>query len=533
MAHQFQPFNRRRSPRLNFRQRPKRRSIKGQHRSLQDPERPRLGHTAGAATSKQPGPAIEARQQRRRRLRQQHAEFEAGLRRIDQEPAPKQKGILRRLRSVLRRSLQITAVLGVITAGFIGFKLFSAAQSAIVERGAGALGLQEDIDPNQLKGEGDGRVNILLIGIGGKGHPGGTLSDVIMVASVDPVNNQAAMLSIPRDLYMTIPGYYATRINEAYFLGDNDPNTTGENVVEASVEKLLGVDIHYFARIDFDGFVKVVDRLGGITVEVEETLYDNSIESAYGAGYSQPFSLSPGEHHLDGALALQYVRCRKGTCGNDFGRARRQQQLLQAVRDKVLSLGTFSNPLKINDILDTVRDHFRTNVQISEGLRMLEIAQHIDKSSVESAVLDNKPDGLLASQSVNGASVLVPRAGIDNFTDIQRYVRGELFADGFIRKENAAIAILNATTTPGLAAELQATLEGLGYRVEYIGDAPDKGQANTQLYDNTQGQAPFTVKLLEKRLQTTVQGTVPPSVHQAVSADVIVLLGNDYANRTN
>lgn len=431
-------------------------------------------------------------------------------------------------RNIVKRSAQLLVIGVVFYAGLIGYKLFTAAQNAIVDRGEGAIGLQGDLDPNQLKGEGDGRVNILVIGTGGEGHEGANLADVNMVVSVDPTNNQVSMLSIPRDLYLRIPGYYTTRINAAYALGESDPETTGAAVLTETVEGLLDVDIHYFVAIDFKGFIEVVDRLGGITVDVPESINDPFIESSFGSGKNR-FKIAAGEQYMDGATALQYARSRKTT--SDFDRARRQQIVMQAVKQKVLSLGTFSNPLKLADLIDAVGSHVRTDIQIGEMLRMIEIAQSIDDASVRTAVLDNAPDGLLAAQNISGAAVLIPRAGLNNFSQIQRFVKSDLFADGFITKENASITVLNGTNVAGLAGRAADELEGLGYKITEVANANTQGQETTAIYDNSGGALPFTIKLLENRFGVSSRGRLDQQLGQTGVQDIVIVLGQDYANQ--
>jgi len=424
-----------------------------------------------------------------------------------------------------RKALKISGFVVLAVIGFIGYQLFSTVQASIIDRGKSALGLSGNIEPGQLKGEGDGRVNILLIGVGGENHPGGNLNDVTMVVSIDPANEDVAMLSIPRDLYMAIPGQYSSRINAAYALGEDDPTTTGHDLVEATVEDLLDIDIHYFAKIDFDGFVDGINEVGGITVDVPEAIYDPFIQSKYGNG-RYGFSVNTGEQYMDGETALQYARSRKTT--SDFDRAARQQIILQAVKDKALSLGTLTNPLVINDLLGVIRDHFLTDVSIQEGLRMLEIAKTIDTNEIRTAVIDNAPDGLLASQNINGAAVLVPKAGIGNFEDIQAFVKGNLFADGFLRRENAQIDILNGTNVAGLADEAAQELSGLGYSVANIDNSPQKGIATTIFYAD-KSKYPYTVELLQKRFGVSAQsGTMPEYV---TDSDIVVVLGSDYANK--
>jgi len=469
---------------------------------------------------------IEKKQTTRPRRRNTAADFEKGLNSItDVAKSPKKRGIYR-FKKLLKYSFLLTVFVGVVMAGYIGFKIFTFAQDVIVDRGDGALGLSGDIDPSQLKGEGDGRVNVLLVGIGGDGHEGANLSDVIMTVSIDPTNNTAAMLSIPRDLYLTIPGYYSTRINAAYALGEQDPDTTGAEVLTETVEGILDIDLHYFVQIDFQGFIEVIDRLGGVEVDVQEYLRDPFIEETFGGGYSGPFEVFPGIQQMDGPTALQYARSRKTT--SDFDRARRQQIVLKAVKDKALSLGTFSNPLKIGDMLDSLGRNVKTNIQISEMLRMLEIAQTINNDTVRSEVLDNSAGGFLAAQNISGASVLVPRGGLNNFSEIQKYVKGDLFADGFITSENAAISVLNATNTPGLATELGEELEELGYNVVEIGNATLEAVPETTiLYDNSLGVLPYTTSLLEKRLDIIARGKAP-EVGQTGVNDIVIVIGADY-----
>lgn len=424
---------------------------------------------------------------------------------------------------IAKISLAVVVVIGII----IGIKSFIALQN-IIERNlnGGALALQDNIDPNQLKGEGDGRVNILVIGIGGNGHQGGQLSDVILVASIDPINNEVAFLSIPRDLYLSIPGYYSTKINAAHALGEQSgAKGGGPEVLKKAVEDVLGVEMHYYVRVDFKGFIKAVDSVGGITVNVKERIYDPFIESSYGGGYRRAFIVEPGKQTMSGKKALQYARSRKTT--SDFDRARRQQEIIVALKSKVLSLGTFSNPVKISNLIDAAGSHVRTNLQIAEMLKLLEIADRISNKKTKHAVLDNSPDNYLISQSINGASTLIPKAGLDNFTEIQRYVRGKLFVDGFIKSELAQISVLNGTTTPGLAKKVSDKLKGLGYNVKEVADAPSSDNVQTVIYDQTNGLKPYTKRLLEKRFKTTTKQGLPSSL--ASTSDFVIVLGTDYS----
>lgn len=451
----------------------------------------------------------------------------------DQQRSKKQHQRKRRKflsRKIFKRTLKFGLLAVVLVGGFLLFKLFSAAQSVVVDRGETALGLQGDIDPSQLQTEGDSRVNFLLIGVGGDNHDGGQLSDVNMVVSVDPVNKTVSMLSIPRDLYVDVPDHYATKINEAHALGEQREEGTGAKTLERTVEDMLDIELHYYVKADFQGFVDIVDALGGVSVDVDETLIDSTIEHSFGNDYRRTLYIEAGQNHFDGATALQYARCRKGlNCGNDFGRSERQQKLLQAIKDKALSLDTFSNPLKVGSVLDALGRHVRTNIDIYRDMdSILDLAEQIDGEDVDSFVLNNAPDNYLASSSIAG-STLVPKAGIGDFSEIQAFVKGDLFRDGFLIRENARVTVLNGTTIPGLASEVEERLSGLGYNVTDTDNAPRQTATQTTVYEANNNSSPYTRRLLELRMDTTVQTAVPAGL-TSYSSDYIIVVGEDYPN---
>lgn len=439
---------------------------------------------------------------------------------------PKKFAWLRTLRPSRSNLKRLGAVFGVVVIGmgaFFGWKIWNAANAVIVERGDSAIGLNREIQPEDLTEEGSARINILLIGVPGKaGYDGRLLNDVTMVLSIDPASEDASLLSIPRDLVVDIEDYGLNKINAAHSYGAQDSTTTGPKLLEQTVEEVLDININYFARIDFDGFVDTVDVLGGVTVDVKEPLYDASIDSRYGQG--GVFSLPAGEQTLDGLQALQYVRCRKGTCGNDFGRAERQQQILSVIRDKVINVGTFTNPKRISQLLDQLSQHFRTDISISEGLQLYDITKSYN--SPRSFVLNTNVDNYLGTSSVIGGG-LAPKSGHLNFTEIQRFVRGDLFRDGFLKRENAPITILNGTTMPSLASELELRLDGLGYNPVEADNAPDQTIEKTVIYQRQDTESEFTHHLLSKRMGLEVKQGIPAEYKQ-FKGDYIIIIGADY-----
>ncbi|MBW3537954.1 LCP family protein [Candidatus Parcubacteria bacterium] len=416
----------------------------------------------------------------------------------------------------------VMAAVGVI----FGAKVLLATSKIITSNaGGGAPALAGDVDPTKLRGEGDGRVNILLLGVGGPGHDGGTLSDTIMVVSLDPRTKEVAMLGIPRDLYVPVPGGGSAKINSAHASGESKRyRGGGPALAKKTVENVLGVRMHYYARIDFSGFKKGVDSVGGVDVQVEEDLSDSKYPCDRNPARECGFNLAAGPRHLNGATALKYARCRTGTCGGDFGRAARQQQVLLALRDKALSLSTLTNPAKIAALIDVVGSSAQTDLQLAEIKKLAEIAKEIDKNKVVTKVLDTSPDGLLEFGDIPGAgSIVVPKAGVGDFSEIKRAVQA-IFVDNYLKEEAASIEVHNGTTRDGLATKVGKVLQGYNYNVVRMVTADRQNYAGTVIYDYTGGQKPYTVKYLETRFGAKAQ-KFPGSGNQA---DIKVVVGADY-----
>jgi len=379
-----------------------------------------------------------------------------------------------------------------------------------------------NIKPDQLKGEGDGRINILLIGIGGSNHPGGQLADTIMVLSVDPKNKQIAILSIPRDLYVPISGYGSGKINSAHSTGVQYKDKTGggPELTKKTVANILDLPIHYYIRADFSGFIKLIDALDGITVNVDKALSDPYYPDEEMLGYS-PFYISSGSHQLDGATALKYARSRETT--SDFDRARRQQQILIAIKDKALNIGILANPKKITDILKILGDHIRTDMQTKEMEQLMSLLKDFDTSKIVSRVLDNSANGVLANANDLGGYYLVPKAGTNNFSQVQELAH-EIFSDPYLQEEAAKIEILNASNNSGVASEVSKMLKSYGYNVVKIGDS-DQQKEESVIYDYTNAKKAFTTQFLSNRLSAEVEKQ-PKKTSSDI--DITILIGNNY-----
>lgn len=370
----------------------------------------------------------------------------------------------------------------------------------------------------ELKGEGDGRINILLMGRGGSGHPGGELTDSLMIVSVNPVDKSVAMLSIPRDLYVLISGTKnSAKINEVYYIGEQKEKGSGANLLKQTVGNILDLPIHYYVSVDFYGFKKLVDQVGGIDVTVDKNLYDPYFPADDMKNYS-PFSIKAGDHHMDGTTALKYARSRETT--SDFDRAARQQKVISALKQKVLTLGFLSNPKKLVDLVNIVGDHVKTDFSANEIYAMAKLLAEIDSSNVVSKVLTNGADGELVDSTLNGSYILKPKNG--TWDEIQR-IAHEIFTDPNLREEDAKIEILNASTKAGIGSQLATVLRSYSYNVVNVDNAPTKSD-KTLIYDHSNGKKSVTLQFLAKRLnaQVTKQSTTKSGV------DITVIVGNDY-----
>lgn len=434
---------------------------------------------------------------------------------------PEHKG-----RRRLKRVAKVGALLMTALIGIIILKGWLTISNIIDRDGNGAVALQDKIDPTQLKGEGDGRINIMIVGIGGKTHEAGNLADTIIIASIDPFSKEVAMLSVPRDMYVSIPGYGSEKINAAHAYGEEfgyngKSKGAGIALLKKTVEETLDIPIHYYVRVDFQGFVQAVDTVGGIDLNVPEPVYDTNFVWQYGV-----LDVKAGQQHFDGKKALYYARSRYTSTRGDFSRNERQRAIILALKDKVLSAGTYANPTKILALLSAAGNHVRTNIGTSEAMRLYEIIKEVPANKIISVGLDNSPDNYLIGQNINGAAVMVPKAGLGNYSVIQKYVRG-LFVDGFIKSEAATIDVLNGAGTAGLATKSASQLKSYGYKVVKVADAPTSDNPTTQIYDLSNGTKPFTKQLLEKRFKITVQpgSALPQKV--TTTSNFVIILGQD------
>ncbi|MFA6391584.1 MAG: LCP family protein [Patescibacteria group bacterium] len=412
---------------------------------------------------------------------------------------------------------------------------------------------------DMIDGEKEDRINVLMLGMGGQGHSGGYLADTIMIASVKPSTKEVAFISIPRDLYVPIPDNGWRKINNAYAFGYNeDPESGGEELMIEVIEDITGLKIHYYGRVDFEGFRKVIDDIGGVDVTVERTFYD-PLYPDYNYGY-QPVSFQQGNNHFNGEKALQFARSRHGNNneGSDFARSQRQQKILLAAKEKLLSTSTLLNPSLILNIVDDLADHVRMNMEPWEMIKLYNMIKDVSADQIIDEVIDNSPDGPLHSETtIDGAYILRPNAGLDDFSEIQEIAQNifQVEETKTVTRENATIEIHNGTKINGLAAKTAETLRNAGYNVVAVGNAAEQNNQITTIYDLTGGTKPQTLNALKEEIGSEIASTVPAYLYtpdknevtyQGLSAplnsdivsqsgevDFLILLGADGINQTN
>jgi len=370
----------------------------------------------------------------------------------------------------------------------------------------------------KLKGEGDGRINILFLGYGGANHPGGNLTDTIQVVSIDPDDKSLAMLSIPRDLYDEIKSpSYAGKINGVYDLGNKQTKEGGANLMKQEVGKILDLPIHYYVGIDFSGFKKAVDSIGGIDVYVDKDLYDPLYPAEDMIRY-KPFKISAGMQHMNGTTALKYARSREST--SDFDRSQRQQKVIAAFKDKVLSSGTLNNPEKVVSLVNIAGSSIKTDFSVAEVKSLAKIVNELDKSKTVSKILDNSADGPLFSDSSSGTYYLKPKGG--SWKEVQQ-IAHEIFIDPYLRRESATIEIVNASHAAAAANDLSTTLKSYGYNITKVSTSKDYLK-ETVIYDYSDGSKKYTLEFLKNRLDAGISKKTKSS---NIAVDLQIIIGEN------
>jgi LCP family protein required for cell wall assembly len=392
------------------------------------------------------------------------------------------------------------------------------------------------------------RVNIALYGYGGGGHDGPYLTDSIMVVSIQPHGDgrlpQVAEVSIPRDWFVPIPvggsqGSYFGRINQAYQIGQiaepvgspvyNGPHGGG-GLADASLERMLGIPIDYFVGMDFTAFKAAVDSVGGVDIDVPHTFTDDNYprgecESGPHEDCSvETIHFDAGRQHMDGATALIFARSRESSNpleGTNFARNKRQQLVLTAIKQKVLSVGGLGN---LPNLLSSLGDHVITNLPLGDALSLYDLVKNVDAAGIEHVSIDDGNFVYECGPPYGTAScpAAYEYAYDRSFASVQHYVQN-LFVAPAALAEHAAVTVLDGSGGGQGASKRWATLLGdTGLSVADGGVA--RLTPTTRVIDSSAGRAAATAQWLARFFGAQVE---KPAVAPARPGGVEVILGED------
>lgn len=391
-----------------------------------------------------------------------------------------------------------------------------------------------------LRGEQENRINILFLGMGGAGHEGPYLTDTIILGSIEPSTRRIVLTSIPRDLSVPLDMYGWRKVNTVNAFGEVQNPGHGAAFVAQTLATLLRIPIHYSVRVDFDGFQKLIDDLGGVTIDIERSFIDRKYPTTNFK--VQTIQFDAGTQLLNGERALQFVRSRHGNNreGSDFARARRQQRIMTAVKRRIFSLWTLTSPTVLSSLVNTFERHVSTDMNLGEMVRFARLLQGIDATAIETVVLDTGPNGLLKETWFSGAFLLEPRGG--SFDEIRTYLATLFDADKTSEEtvapeEPVSVDVRNGTRVNGLARTTADQLTRAGFRVVAVANAPEQGYRETVIIDRTDGRKQGAVDQLKTLFGPSTTILRVPSNPGAVStlaptilettADFIIILGID------
>ncbi len=395
-----------------------------------------------------------------------------------------------------------------------------------------------------------GHTNILLLGQGDEGHDGVNLTDTIMVASIDPGKTQSVvLLSLPRDLYLlktekmgkgrlnTMYRDYRSYLRFQKGMGEEEATQEAMRELATEIGRNIGIEMHHTAKVDFIGFVKAVDLLEGVDIDVPYDIVDTEYpDQNYGF---ETFEIRAGPQHLDGETALKYARSRHTT--SDFGRSARQQQILAAMGEKAKSIGIQKDPKKLIELLRILSENFETTMSIGEAVGLAEIARDIDRSRIVTMQLNDRnglyegivePGGFLYTPPRNlfeGASVLLP-VSIPEFPVTWRQIQTAVQLLMHHREVYIAqpeFAVLNSTARPGTARRLGNELIRYGFAVGKVENAQSADQAATSI--SYKDEADVALAGFFSLLLDIPVIPMPADLPASQQARITIILGRDYA----
>lgn len=373
------------------------------------------------------------------------------------------------------------------------------------------------------------RVTILVVGLDYRDWEeavGFPRTDTMILLTIDPLTMNAGILNIPRDLWVSIPGGFGYgKINTAYPVGENNKwPGGGMGLAMDTVESLLGIPIDFYARIDFQAFERFIDLMDGINILPPQEITVDPI----GPGNTVVLKNKP--YRLDGPTALAYARARY-TEGSDFDRADRQQQVIMAIRDRIIDLGVTEMVQRAPEMYTELEAGIHTNLSLEDALSLGMLALQIPPEEYKLAQIGARQ--VIITKSPDGLDILKP------IPDRIRELRDEIFATNsftnpvaegkdaptLMKMEEARISVLNGTLQGGLATSTEEFLKSQGANVISTGDGEQV--TYTRVIDYTGN--PYTLRYLVDLMEITAYDIISEYDPDS-QVDVVVLLGNNWAN---
>lgn len=459
----------------------------------------------------------------------------ASMTRKERRRARKEQRKQSKRRRIIKRIIIAVVIIIVAIVAYIGIKAFIASNNMLQ---GGLFGF---VQRQPLKQDENGRSNFIIFGTAedneGGLHDGGLLTDSLMVLSVNQEKKDAYMVSIPRDLWVDFGGAcmsgYQGKINEVFACGSNsgEDEAAGAAALQEKIGSVLGLDIHYYAHLNFTAVVEAVDAVDGVEVTIESNpkgmgILDRNFD--WRCGYQCHYvKYEDGQRvHLDGEHALALARARNaqggyGLAAGNFDREKNQQKIIKALREKALSAGTLTNLGKVTGLIDALGNNLRTNINTNEIQTIMSLASEIESGAIKSLTLVDEDAPLVTTGPVGAASAVYPVAGMFDYSQIQAYVAKNSSSSPVVQ-EGAKVVVLNGTSAAGVAQREADKLTGAGYTVSAVDNAPEGSYQPIEIYRIGDRHSATATALAERYSVELKQSSPPLPVADDVSFVVVV-----------